>query len=85
MDVYTSQSGDFLGDFALLGNTEWGESTMIGVPNVYMEATASSYECPFLMAKSHPTSTIVQANIKYDCPRVILLSLSFKRMSNMTA
>ena len=37
-DTCTFKAGDFLGDFALLGEKDWGSSTLINVPNVQIEA-----------------------------------------------
>ena len=37
-DTCTFKAGDFLGDFALLGDADWGSSTLINVPSINIEA-----------------------------------------------
>ena len=34
------KAGDFIGDFALLGNEDWGASTMLGLPGIDLEVVA---------------------------------------------
>lgn len=38
LDDMRIKAGDFIGDFSLLGDMEWGSSTMIGMPEVLIEA-----------------------------------------------
>ena len=41
LDDMRIKSGGFIGDFALLGDTEWGSSTLIGMPDVLIEAVVA--------------------------------------------
>ena len=34
-------TGDFIGDFALLGDEDWGASVMLGVENIDVEVVAA--------------------------------------------
>ena len=36
------KAGDFIGDFALLGDEDWGASTMLGLPGIDLEVVASA-------------------------------------------
>jgi hypothetical protein len=39
--IDSENQGDFVGEFAILGDTDWGASTLIGVSDVEVEAVAN--------------------------------------------
>ena len=43
MDNWSMRAGDFLGDFALLGDPDWGSSTLINLPLINLEASTSPH------------------------------------------